>query len=146
TGRNTSMITSTTARPMMGNRVFLDSSYAIALASRTDQYHPQAIELSRHISNHRVRLLTTRSVCFEVANALAKPRFRSIAVGFLNCLEASATAEIVPASEELYRHGFDLYRERPDKDWSLTDCVSFLVMRERGVTEALTSDEHFEQA
>jgi predicted nucleic acid-binding protein len=53
---------------------------------------------------------------------------------------------MVPASQELLDRGVTLYRQRPDKDWSLTDCISFVVMRERGITEALTADHHFEQA
>jgi len=52
----------------------------------------------------------------------------------------------LPASQELFERGLNLYRQRPDKDWSLTDCISFVVMREHGVTKALTADRHFEQA
>jgi predicted nucleic acid-binding protein len=52
----------------------------------------------------------------------------------------------IPANPQLYDQGLDLYRSRPDKDWSLTDCISFTVMRQRGISEALTGDHHFEQA
>ncbi|MFO0968025.1 MAG: hypothetical protein U0793_20915 [Gemmataceae bacterium] len=54
--------------------------------------------------------------------------------------------EIVPLSEDLYAEAVTLYRARPDKEWGLTDCVSFVVMTQRRITEALTADEHFEQA
>lgn len=131
---------------MTANQVFLDSAYAIALASRADQHHARAVELSRDVVSHRVRLLTTRAVCFEIANALATVRFRLVAANVLDGLEASSTTAIVPDSEDLYRQAFDLYRQRPDKEWSLTDCLSFVVMRRHGLTEALTSDEHFQQA
>ena len=130
----------------MADRVFLDSSYVIALASRGDQHHAKAVELSRHVASHGVGLLTTRAVCLEIANALARVRLRPLAVQFLDGLEASPTAEIVPASEDHYRQAFDLYRNRRDKEWSLTDCLSFIAMEQHGLTEALTSDEHFEQA
>jgi hypothetical protein len=53
---------------------------------------------------------------------------------------------IIPAEPQLYEEGIALYRARPDKDWSLTDCISFVVMKARGITEALTGDHHFEQA
>jgi uncharacterized protein len=131
---------------MMESRVFLDSSYAIALASRTDEHHAKALQLSAYIASHRVRVLLTRAVCFEIGNALARPRFRSVAVQFLDRLESSGTAEIVPMPEDSYHEVLRLYRERADKDWSLTDCLSFLIMHQHGLTEALTSDEHFEQA
>lgn len=84
-------------------------------------------------------------MCFEIGNALAKLRFRAISVQFLDGLESSSTTDIVPLTEDLHRQAFDLYRQRLDKEWSLTDCLSFVVMRQRGLTEALTSDEHFEQ-
>jgi predicted nucleic acid-binding protein len=64
----------------------------------------------------------------------------------LSALEADPNVEIVPLSEPLYARALQLYRERPDKDWGLTDCVSFIVMQDRGITEALTPDEHFQQA
>jgi predicted nucleic acid-binding protein len=53
---------------------------------------------------------------------------------------------IVASSRELFRRGFDLYADRPDKEWSLTDCISFVVMTDRRITDALTGDHHFEQA
>ena len=52
----------------------------------------------------------------------------------------------MPLSEELYARAFTLYRQRPDKEWGMVDCISFVVMQERGLTDALTTDEHFGQA
>ena len=131
---------------MMGNQVFLDSAYAIALASRSDEYHQKAERLSQYIANNAVKLVTNRAVCLEIGNALAKLPFRRVAVEFLAALDSAPTVEIVPASEDLYRTAFALFQRRTDKAWSLTDCFSFIVMQQRGITEALTSDEHFEQA
>jgi hypothetical protein len=53
---------------------------------------------------------------------------------------------IIPPSQEVFDLGLDLYAQRPDKDWSLTDCISFIVMRQHGLTDALTGDRHFQQA
>lgn len=64
----------------------------------------------------------------------------------LQSLEADPNVTIVPLSEDLYAQAFHLYRERPDKEWGLTDCISFIAMRARKITEALTTDEHFQQA
>lgn len=131
---------------MMGDRVFLDTAYAIALASRTDQYHQRALTLSRYIESHRIKLITTRAVCLEIGDALAKLRFRSTAISFLDALERSPTVEVLGITEELFAAALALYRERRDKEWGLTDCLGFVVMPRLGVTEALTTDEHFEQA
>ena len=64
----------------------------------------------------------------------------------LKDLEANKANLIVPANTETFEKGVDLYHARPDKQWSLTDCISFTVMAEEGITEALTGDRHFEQA
>ena len=128
------------------DRVFLDAAYAIALISPRDSFHEQAVRLSHELEASRTLLVTTRAVMLEIGNALSKPRFRQVAVRLLESLEADPTVEIVPLSEQLYNLAFDLYRNRPDKEWGLVDCISYVVMRERGIYEALTSDEHFEQA
>ena len=126
--------------------VFLDTPYTIALASANDLFHTRALHLAEEIKRAGVRLVTTRAVVLEIGNALSRQRYRSAAVKLLTALEADPTIEIIPLSEELYDRAWRLYRERPDKEWGLTDCVSFSVMQERGLTEALTTDEHFQQA
>lgn len=126
--------------------VFLDTAYAIALSSRNDLFHHQAVLLADQLEPSGRRLITTRVILLEIGNALSKQRYRSAAVRLLNALEADPNVEIVPLSEDLYSRALQLYRERPDKEWRLTDCISFLVMQDRGITEALTADEHFQQA
>ena len=81
----------------------------------------------------------------EIGNALSKLRFRHAAVKLLESLESDPSVEIVPFSEELYQKAFTLFRERPDKEWGLIDCVSFVVMQERGIVAALTTDDHYRQ-
>ena len=127
-------------------KVFLDASYAIALSSSSDSCHQQAVQLASELEAEKTRLITTRAVILEVGNALAKQRYRHAAVKLLNALEADPNIEIIPLSEDLYGRAVKLYRERPDKEWGLTDCVSFVAMQERGISEALTTDEHFQQA
>ena len=92
------------------------------------------------------RLVTTRAVLIEIGNALSKPRYRRAAVALLDALEADPRVEIVPVTDALYLEALQLFRARPDRKWGLTDCISFIVMRERGITDALTTDEDFEQA
>ncbi len=126
--------------------VFLDTSYAIALASRRDQHYEKALELADYIEQQKLRKVTTRAVVLEIGNALSTPRFRQTAVNMLEYLDHDPTIEIIPLSEPLYQRGFELFRQRPDKEWGLVDCISFIVMQDRGITDALTADDHFLQA
>jgi hypothetical protein len=82
----------------------------------------------------------------ELGNALARTTARRLFVDLVLELRADTDLVIVSASEALWAGAFDSYRHRPDKNWSMIDCSSFVVMRERGVGDALTSDRHFEQA
>ena len=126
--------------------VFLDAAYAIALSVPKDSYHQRAVLLADELEASKTRLVTTRAVMLEIGNALSKQRYRHAAVELLRSLEADPNVIIVPLSEDLYAQAFRLYRERPDKDWGLTDCISFIAMQGRKITEALTTDEHFQQA
>ena len=130
----------------MQAEVFLDTAYAIALSSTNDQFHARAVALAEQLEALGTRLVTTRAVLLEIGNALSKQRYRQAAVQLLASLEADPKVDIVPLSESLYARAMQLYRERPDKEWGLTDCESFLIMQDRGLTEALTTDEHFQQA
>jgi predicted nucleic acid-binding protein len=123
--------------------IFADTVYLLALLSPQDQWHERA----RHISeSSRERVVTTGWVLIETGNGLARTANRKMFAQFVRDLQAARDVEIAPATMESFESGLELYEARPDKEWSLTDCISFAVMRERGVTEALTSDHHFEQA
>jgi len=130
----------------MTAEVLLDTAYAIALSSPNDLFHHRAVQLADELKAAGTRLVTTRAILLEIGNALSKQRHRRAGVMLLNSLEADPRVEIISLSEELYRRALRLYRERPDKEWTLTDCVSFIVMEDRGISEALTTDEHFQQA
>ena len=82
----------------------------------------------------------------EVADALSAPTARSTAVAFLKAVRADPLFDVVGYGPAVYQAGFDLFAARPDKAWSLTDCISFSVMAQRGLSDALTADHHFEQA
>lgn len=128
------------------NEIFLDTAYAIALASVSDAFHGRAMLLAEQIEKANTRLVTTHAVALEIGNALSRQRYRAAATQLLAALEADPTIEIIPLTEDLYVRGLHLYQQRSDKDWGLTDCVSFIVMRDRGLSDALTTDEHFQQA
>lgn len=130
----------------METEVFLDTAYAIALANTKDDFHRKAVELARQLRAEKTKLVTTRAVLLEIGNALSGYRFRAAAVQLLDALEADPTVGIVPVNDELYTQALALYRTRPDKEWGLIDCFSFVVMSKRQITGALTTDMHFQQA
>jgi uncharacterized protein len=122
--------------------VFADAFYFVARLNGRDQHHDRVVAFSR---DFRASILTTDWVLMEVADALAKSECRPRVRDFVLHLRQAAAWEIVLASRELFDRALDLYRQHADK-WTLTDCTSFLVMRERGLTDVLTADRHFEQA
>lgn len=126
--------------------IFLDTAYALALASATDQYHGRALQLAEELQKSSARLVTTQAVLLEIGNSLAKLRYRSSAVRLLSSLVQDPQIEIVWLTQELQQKSFQLFQSRIDKEWGLIDCMSFVVMQDRGIREALTSDVHFEQA
>lgn len=91
-------------------------------------------------------MVTTAWVLTEVADAMAAPNDRRAFVTCLRYLRSQTTTTIVPPTQDLFDEGMSLYERRPDKGWSLTDCMSFAVMQDHGITDALTGDRHFEQA
>jgi predicted nucleic acid-binding protein len=123
--------------------VFADTYYYLALASRDDAGHSRALAFSRA---YHGRVLTTPWVLTEVADALASPNQRHLFVAVLAQLKKDIHTTIVIPTNELFEAGCGLYSQRPDKGWSLTDCISFVVMQRHSLTEALTADRHYEQA
>jgi predicted nucleic acid-binding protein len=124
-------------------RTFADSHFFFAILNPNDAAHVKATEFARQ---HRGPLVTTAWVLTEVADGLAATPRRQVFRRLLEDLESNKTNLIVPANAETFEKGVDLYHARPDKQWSLTDCISFVVMKEEGIVEALTGDRHFEQA
>ena len=125
------------------NVVFADAFYFIALVNHADQYHAKAVTVAEQL---RGTTVTTEWILAEFANALASSNSRRLVRKFLQDLQQDCKVRIVRSSTELFERGLELYDQRPDKDWSLTDCISFIVMRDEGLSGALTGDKHFEQA
>ncbi len=131
---------------MIADRVFLDASYAIALSSPKDQYHQQSIYLANLIENNKTKMITTRAVLIEIGNSLAKSKYRQACVELITSIENDKTIEIIPVSEQLIQRSFELFRQRMDKEWGITDCISFIVMKDYAISDALSTDDHFRQA
>jgi uncharacterized protein len=122
---------------------FGDTFFFIALLAERDEGHDRAVEA---LKNLRRDLYTTAWVLTELGDALAAPSTRGTFVAFLDFLRTQPQIVVVPTTDAGFSHGVELYSRRQDKAWSLTDCISFAVMEEHGITEALTGDHHFEQA
>ena len=131
---------------MAARELFLDAAYLIALAVPDDEHHPKAVELLQQTEASTRLFVTTQAVLFEVGDALCKPKHRAAAFRLLRALEADPKVLIVPADAGVFTRALELFQRRADKEWSLTDCISFVVMSDNQLTEALTTDEHFKQA
>lgn len=118
-----------------------DTFYFQARINRHDQHHERVLAWSQTPS---APLVTTDLVLVELANSLAGTRFRPLVRDYFALLRQSAV--VAPANRARLDQALALYHEHDDKLWSLTDCLSFVVMRERGLTVALTGDHHFVQA
>jgi len=125
------------------DKVFADTSFWVALVVRQDQYHQRAQAWALRITE---QMITSVPVLLETANMLSRPAWRGAAVAWIEHLEQRPDVEVISLEGDLWRRGWDLFRRRQDKAWSLTDCISFLIMEDRGLTVALTADEHFRQA
>ena len=123
--------------------VFADSFYFLALWNAEDRGHAKALAFTK---DYHGALLTTDWVVVELGDALARPPNRERFLRLFRVLQRQPELTIIPAGPSLLQQGLNLYENRPDKDWSLTDCLSFVVMQRQGITDALTGDKHFEQA
>lgn len=125
--------------------VFADTAYWLALANPFDHYHSRAVELSIRLG--KIRLLTTDAVLTEVLNAhcSGNTTIRRAAVEMVERILQDPSVRVLPFGRTAFHKSLALYKARPDKGYSLTDCWSMVVMRQRRITDALTTDRHFEQ-
>lgn len=124
--------------------IFIDTGHLVALLNPRDALHDRASAWSGFLRGRR--LLVTEYVVIEAVNFFRAPGRRNRAEAIVRLLRNTPAVEFVNAGAEWFDAGWKLFRTRPDKEWSLTDCISFCVMEERGIREALAHDEHFEQA
>lgn len=123
--------------------VFVDTSFVVALVNANDQYHSLALDLSDRLNGQA--LVTTDAILLEIGNALSR-NFKQESVEIIEDFLSSDDVQVIHLHPQLFRKAFDLYKSRSDKLWGLIDCVSFVVMKEIGITDALSADKHFEQA
>lgn len=126
--------------------VFADTGYWIAVFMRRDPLHEAAMNISGALKS--CRLVTSEMVLVELLNALSDggTELRATAVNAVERLRRDANVSIVPQSSSQFSAALTLYQSRADKNWSLTDCASFLIMEEWAIQEALAHDRGFQQA
>src|SRR5437868_4868861 len=120
------------------NPLFADSFYFLALRNPRDAAYSRAKAITPQIAGRT--LVTTAWVLTEIGDALAAPANRAGFAELLQFLRSNPQVMIVPPEVKLFEQGVEFYRRRSDKAWSLTDCISFVVMADLGISEALTAD------
>jgi predicted nucleic acid-binding protein len=125
--------------------VFADTGYWIALTNRKDRYHQVALEVSRQIAPCRIH--TSEMVLAEFLNFMSAhgPALRAATVNMVDRIRRNPNIRLAPQTSQLFGRALELYRNRPDKTYSLTDCSEMVLMDEQGLSEVLSSDRHFEQ-
>ena len=122
---------------------FLDTYGLFAWVNPAEEHHDAAKRLLSGIGD---RYITTDCVLLEFADGMVAPANRPLAAAVIRRMRTMPIFEIVRCDPVLFEAGLDLYSRRPDKEWSLTDCISFAVMESRRIVEAVTGDHHFRQA
>lgn len=131
----------------MSEQLLLDTTYVQALLNRRDQHHQKAKQLLPRVRVASL-VLITEAVLLEIGNALRAVKHRKAAARFIKgCYDDSdPNLRVVPTDTRLIKRSLELFESRPDKDWSLTDCISFVVMQDRNIRDAVTADGNFLQA
>ena len=130
----------------MTSTVFVDSFAWIAAINKSDNHHEAVLRIFEELLGKQAKLFTTNYAIIETINALSKVEFRKAVIEFIDKLEESPSVEIIKITDEMYNNAWRLYQQRMDKDWGITDCTSFGVMKMLDLKRAFTNDKHFEQA
>jgi predicted nucleic acid-binding protein len=123
--------------------VFLDTFALIAWVNTRDAAHPA---VKAYLDAYSGSIVTTEWVLLEFADALCQSKFKRTALEAIQRIHRVSMFQVIGFEPAIHQAGLDLYTTRLDKDWSLTDCISFAVMTQRAITDALTADHHYEQA
>jgi predicted nucleic acid-binding protein len=130
----------------MKRKVFVDTSAWLALINKSDAVHQKTRKVRDALLKDNNEFVVTNYVMVEIANALCRVPHKETAVKLINFIEMTENIQVVEIDKEIFKEAWRVYSTHLDKDWSLTDCTSFEVMKERRITEAFITDKHFEQA
>src|SRR5437868_972957 len=125
-------------------RLLVDTVFVQALLNKRDQYHAKALETLPRF-RQAVEVLITEAILIEIGDALSALDRQGAAL-WINACYRTTNIRVVPVDTPLFKRGVQFYGARSDQRWSLTDCISFVVMHDENVSDALTADKHFVQA
>lgn len=126
--------------------VFFDTSYIVALENRDDPHHSRAKQIDRQLIAENAVLLLHWGILLEIGDGYARIGRREKGMRLIERIRSEQGYQLFAVTDSILDAAIRLYCARPDKEWGLTDCVSFAVMNQEGIVEALTADEHFRQA
>ena len=129
----------------MIKQIFADTSAWIALNSKRDQFHDIAVKINKELLQEGYHYLTTNFVLDETYTGLCIKIGHFAAVDFGEKIRCSKLVNIIHVDENLEEQSWQLFKKFSDKQFSFTDCTSFVVMQQMNLTEAFTNDHHFEQ-
>ena len=130
----------------MKENIFVDTSGWLALVNKRDSWHKKAKDIRQKLIEQRCVFWVSDYVIVEIANSLSRLQFRKIAVNLIDSILKSKELTLVRIDSEFFNASWKFYKERQDKEWSLTDCTSFTLMSRYEIKTAFTNDHHFEQA
>lgn len=126
------------------NTILIDTTAWIGLINVRNYLAPSTRSLMSQLRGNGCRFVTTTPILLEVLDGLStRERFLS---RLLRSSLVALNCEVIALEEALFDQVWKFFEARPDKEWALTDCFSFVVMQERGISQSLTYDHHFEQA
>ena len=129
-----------------GARLFVNTGFFLALALPRDNWNRVARKWAKLSKQKKYRLVTTHAILMEVGAALARTPLRQLARSVLQAAQQDPSLQVLACDTALYEKALALFLAHPDKNWSMTDCASFVVMGNLEITHALSADHHFEQA
>jgi hypothetical protein len=130
---------------MNSERLLLDATFIVGYLNPRDQHHSRAQECMPLVEQ-AFEVIVTEAVLVEIGNLLSSHKHRTRAAEFIQACYTSGNITVVSVSTDLIKRAVEFYHQHKDKDWGLTDCISFVVMRDRGLTTAVTADSDFQQA
>ncbi len=130
------------------SNIFVDTSGWGNLVDNSQPYHQIAVNFYQTTTRDKYKLITTNYIIGELTTLLSSPLRipRSKIIAFIDSLKQSNYVEIIHIDQTTDLSAWELFKQRPDKNWSLVDCSSFIVMKQKQLSQALTNDHHFEQA
>lgn len=125
-------------------QIFIDTVFLIALLNHNDTYHRASVDFYQRFDGSYV---TSEWILLELADGMSySSHARALYLELRQTLLESKNFQVVPLDSLTYTDAIEMFGKHNDKRWSLTDCTSFVIMKDQGLTKALTADHHFTQA